>query len=433
MGHLIIESKGEIDINVFSIIGASTKTEDDTKIGEFGSGLNYAIAILLRLDIPFKVFSGTEQIDIATQTQIIREKEFSIITVNGKSTGIATTLGKDWQPWMAIREIYSNAIDEKEYNVIKTDESVDIKGKEGWTRFYIDVQNNELTDVVKNWKLYFCNETPVAYREEKEGKVTSVYYADTDGLVVFKNGIRVYHDPSSISVFNYNFSDIQINEMRMVSDTYDLRVRIKNVICNAPTNLIQYFLENATENSFESYLNYDNAVFDKSWEEISNKTHLISENYYKAFKEKLKDDQYTIVPTNLFIGLRSSLLKRKYPLTSTNFWENPADFYILDISAYSKIVSEAIIILSLIGYDISDQIEEIEIVQFEDKYKDAYKSKYNLKEKTIYISHLIQDPIKIAFEMIKCHIQMCGNNEKLINKVFELSGLMKNENKSKET
>ena len=52
-----IESKGNIDPQAFVLLGASTKRDDESKIGFFGSGLKYSIAYLLRNNIEFKVFS----------------------------------------------------------------------------------------------------------------------------------------------------------------------------------------------------------------------------------------------------------------------------------------------------------------------------------------------------------------------------------------
>jgi len=52
---LKIQSKGEIETEAFTLIGASSKRNDETKIGYFGSGLKYSIAALLRNNIDFKI------------------------------------------------------------------------------------------------------------------------------------------------------------------------------------------------------------------------------------------------------------------------------------------------------------------------------------------------------------------------------------------
>ena len=59
--YLKISNKGNIDINAFRLMGASTKRGSD-KIGFFGSGLKYGISTLLREGIGLRVFSGIEEI-----------------------------------------------------------------------------------------------------------------------------------------------------------------------------------------------------------------------------------------------------------------------------------------------------------------------------------------------------------------------------------
>ena len=60
---LKIQSSGEIEQEAFTLIGASSKRGDQTKIGYFGSGLKYSIAALLRNNIEFKVFQGEKEIE----------------------------------------------------------------------------------------------------------------------------------------------------------------------------------------------------------------------------------------------------------------------------------------------------------------------------------------------------------------------------------
>ena len=67
MKTIKITSYGEIDIRAFSKMGASSKRQDGSKIGMFGSGLKYSLAFLLRNKIPFRVFSGYREVKFTTQ------------------------------------------------------------------------------------------------------------------------------------------------------------------------------------------------------------------------------------------------------------------------------------------------------------------------------------------------------------------------------
>ena len=58
MKFIKITSKGEIDIRAFSLVGATSKRNDNSKIGMFGSGLKYTLSYLLNNNIDFRVFSG---------------------------------------------------------------------------------------------------------------------------------------------------------------------------------------------------------------------------------------------------------------------------------------------------------------------------------------------------------------------------------------
>jgi len=69
--HIKIVNKGEIPINSFVLMGATTKRDDSTKIGHFGSGLKYAIAVLMREKIPFRVFSGEKEVKFTTRPDVL--------------------------------------------------------------------------------------------------------------------------------------------------------------------------------------------------------------------------------------------------------------------------------------------------------------------------------------------------------------------------
>ena len=56
---LSITNKGEMQQEAMTLLGASTKRGDDTKIGFFGSGLKYALAVMIREGIEFHIYSGS--------------------------------------------------------------------------------------------------------------------------------------------------------------------------------------------------------------------------------------------------------------------------------------------------------------------------------------------------------------------------------------
>lgn len=105
------QNDGEIDPLAITTMGVNAK-EGENPIGFFGTGLKYAIAIVLRLGGSITIWRGEEPLRFGVEEAEMRGKSFSIITMNGERLGFTTELGKTWQPWMVYRELYCNAIDE---------------------------------------------------------------------------------------------------------------------------------------------------------------------------------------------------------------------------------------------------------------------------------------------------------------------------------
>ena len=79
MNYIRIKNNGIIDAKALHLVGASTKRDDSSKIGQFGSGNKYALAYLLRNNYNVKVFAGTREIEIKSEVEQFRDKEFNVI------------------------------------------------------------------------------------------------------------------------------------------------------------------------------------------------------------------------------------------------------------------------------------------------------------------------------------------------------------------
>jgi hypothetical protein len=109
--HVIFENDGEIDAAAIRTFGVSVK-EGENPIGFFGTGLKYALAILLRTGHKVTIQSGTSKHRFALKDVKIREQDFQVVTMDRHELGFTTQVGKTWELWMAYRELYCNCRDE---------------------------------------------------------------------------------------------------------------------------------------------------------------------------------------------------------------------------------------------------------------------------------------------------------------------------------
>lgn len=107
---IIFRNQGLIDLAAIRTLGVSVKEEG--AIGYFGTGLKFAIATILRGGGSISIHRGEQEHRFATVEKDVRGKPFHIVTMDGQELGFTTTLGRDWQPWMAFRELACNALDE---------------------------------------------------------------------------------------------------------------------------------------------------------------------------------------------------------------------------------------------------------------------------------------------------------------------------------
>ena len=97
---VIFENSGEIDTRLISSFGVNVK-ENDSPIGYFGTGLKYALAILMREKVSVEIAIGERLLKVGTSEETIRRVKFSFITLGGEVLNFTTELGKNWELWMA--------------------------------------------------------------------------------------------------------------------------------------------------------------------------------------------------------------------------------------------------------------------------------------------------------------------------------------------
>lgn len=208
MKYLKISNQGELDIRLIALMGGSTKTDDASKIGQFGTGLKYAISYLVRNEIKFHLFVGESEIEFHAKDESISGKDFKEIYCNGKSMNITTHYGYQWQAWEAIREIWCNATDEAGEKKKVIDNRTVIAGTPGTTIFFIEV-TPVIKEVLDKWNEYFFFDTPL-YEDDK----VAIYKNKDKNLKLYKNGVLIQSSSYYNSLFVYDLKLASLNELR---------------------------------------------------------------------------------------------------------------------------------------------------------------------------------------------------------------------------
>lgn len=107
---IVFRNRGLIDLTAVRTLGVSVKEEG--AIGYFGTGLKFAIATILRGGGTIAIYRGKQKHRFGSVEKEVRGKPFHVVTMDGQELGFTTTLGRDWKPWMAFRELACNALDE---------------------------------------------------------------------------------------------------------------------------------------------------------------------------------------------------------------------------------------------------------------------------------------------------------------------------------
>lgn len=186
-----------LDLEMAFTFGVSAKTTDDA-IGFFGTGLKFAVATLLRTGHTIEISIQGQKHRFELQQNTYRNKVFQMVTLNGKSLGFTTELGKLWEVWMAFRELYSNTLDEK--GTTTQDRGALDSNSHGTV---IEVTGTAIDQAYHMRETIFCLSPIVAnspgYTQLHSGKAKHLYY----------RGVRVM-DIKQSSLFTYNMTLEQV-------------------------------------------------------------------------------------------------------------------------------------------------------------------------------------------------------------------------------
>jgi hypothetical protein len=213
---------GEIDVRSISSFGVSVK-EGDSPIGFFGTGLKYAIAVLLRLGHRVSVLSGVKHIEFGLKRDSIRGKEFDFVTMaedGGEPLvlGFTTELGKQWAAWMAFREIACNCKDEN--------------GSGGFVRGAVQPIPGSTQVIVtgEEFAAAFVNRNQYMLEDEPSFSVDDVEVRQYGNTAFFYRGVRVHHF-GRVGLHTYNCQGrMTLTEDRTLKEQYTAENTVRRTV-----------------------------------------------------------------------------------------------------------------------------------------------------------------------------------------------------------
>lgn len=245
---IVFTNPGEIDIRSISTFGVSVK-EGSNPIGFFGTGLKYAIAVLLRTGHRVTVMSGEKVVQFAVAPQEVRGQSFDFVTMaigneQPEPIGFTTELGKHWELWMAYREIACNCKDEGGSSKF---ESYMVDPMAGHTQ--IIVQGDEFEGVFANAHQFILADEPVFTSGSLEVR-------NRPNFKFFYRGVRVA-DLRARSLYTYNeLSKIELTEDRTVKSHWDMNHRVVAGVLKATNKAFLREVLTAPSDTYEGSLDF---------------------------------------------------------------------------------------------------------------------------------------------------------------------------------
>lgn len=207
---IIFENPGEIDVTAITTFGVSVK-ENENPIGYFGTGLKYAIAILLREGCKITIRAGSDDYEFGIQTDLVRGKSFDFVTMaaNGgdpAKVGFTTDVGKNWKLWQAYRELYCNARDESgdAYRSLEAPDPMP-----NGTQILVTGERFELIHI-ERWKYFTDGEPDYEFGGIQIQRKASTAY--------FFRGVRVLDLPRGAMLTYNDTQSLELTEDRSAKD-----------------------------------------------------------------------------------------------------------------------------------------------------------------------------------------------------------------------
>lgn len=288
----VFRNKGLLDLDCIRTFGINVK-ECDNPIGQFGTGLKYAIAVLLRHGINVEMFIDGGRYKFQERHEPVRGKEFGFVYMNDEKLAFTTDLGKHWELWMAFRELYSNTIDEGGFCDIMEDWNIE----PSWGQTMFCIESEEFAEIAREkGKIFLESEEPVIKHRNLE------IHAGASN-VAFNKGIRVaeFEKPA---MNTYNLQYATLTEDRTLYGTHQVMdPLLECTVQSDDPGFIEKILT-ASQDFLESDLNFSKFAVREG---------IASTVFWKSLKKTIKKGRDKVNPTalRLYDSVRQSMAKMR--------------------------------------------------------------------------------------------------------------------------
>lgn len=321
MNQLVFANQGVISLIDILTIGGSEKRNDPTKIGQYSSGLSYAVSILIRNGVDFYIESGdfqyTFQAEEMTDGNTGKTKEIVGVNMKNLTTGteehyqtaFSTEFGYDWTLAMGIREILSNCRDEEGMTFFH--EGL----PEGFDTLFVVEICDKVQDIVNNWDLYFLDQNEEPVFTSSDIKVFYNVLPDTP-YTIYKNGIQVYTDPKVKSLFVYDHRSADLDEMRIIRELSSTEWGLSHAIKSCKdAEVIKYIFDNLSEYEFL----YENDLINSG--DFSTEWHTEINSMFQLLESSFPKPNNTSFWNCILKDSKFKLSSKKVN-TSENWWDS---------------------------------------------------------------------------------------------------------------
>jgi hypothetical protein len=200
---IIFETPTTIDPLTIKTFGVSVK-ESDSPIGFFGTGMKYAIAILLRKNQKIHIHTPDSTYHFSKKDVGIRGQMHPMIKMNDELLGFTAEVGKTWELWMAYRELWSNTIDEG--GIVWKSGDPDAKIKPDHS--YVVVEGEAFEKVYQNRSQY------ILQNEDSKWALPDLSISRGSTAAFFYRGIRVFKSTIPFYLTYNRTADTDLTEDR---------------------------------------------------------------------------------------------------------------------------------------------------------------------------------------------------------------------------